>query len=77
MHQESQPNLAHNFVKSGEESKKNLVNRASNSDLTSLKTKIKEMKHKHQSDILNQSSSEQKIGSGGSETNDDRGRPMF
>ena len=53
--QESQPNLAHNFVKSGENhSRKSLTNKlnaggaaSSQTDLSNLKSKIKEMRDKH------------------------------
>ncbi len=54
----------------------NIVNRAGNSDLTSLKTKITEMKNKHQTDVMNQSSSEQKINAG-NDSNEDRGRAIM
>lgn len=58
--QESQPNLAHNFVKSGEESKKSLSSKlhgaaasTSQTDLSNLKSKIKEMRDKHQTEVMN------------------------
>ncbi len=46
------PNLAHNFVKSSEESKKSLNAKTNGpsgtqTDLSNLKSKIKEMRDKH------------------------------
>jgi hypothetical protein len=77
--QESHPNLAHQFIKSGEESKKSLLHKkngglSSQTDLSNLKSKIKEMRDKHHTEVMNQSSSEQNIGEA---EEDDRGRGLM